>query len=106
MVSGQVRFIVFTKNKERPKIQAMLPTSSNLSVHVSRAHASAGHAMESGRPASPIFINLSISATILAYTITEEGLSRVSRWIMLRRKVNALKMVLRILIICMMSGCR
>ena len=31
MVSGQLRFIVFTKKKKLPEIQALLPTSSTCS---------------------------------------------------------------------------
>ncbi len=35
---GQMRILIFTKKKIRPKIQALRPTSSNLFVHVTRAH--------------------------------------------------------------------
>ena len=33
-----IRLIIFTKKKKRPKIQALLPTSSNRFVHGWRTH--------------------------------------------------------------------
>ena len=38
VASGQTRVLIFTKKKKRPKFHSLLPTSSNLFVHVIRAH--------------------------------------------------------------------
>ena len=38
MASGQIRVLIFTKKKKRPKFHSLLPTSSNRFVHVIRAH--------------------------------------------------------------------
>ena len=131
MASGQTRVLIFSKKKKRPKCHALLPTSSNMFVHVNRAHLlvmlwnicdgisllhysaltqlSDGSSCQLKMQQSWMrhkICNARHTAIILAKrdaaisTLREKRFRRMSRYSILRRDVNVMRMVLLILIKC------
>ena len=112
MASGQTRVLIFTKKKKRPQFHSLLPTSSNMFVHVIRAHllvmlwtgevANIGHRKKCSKAGCGMLVILQLfwRRDAATSTLREKIFRRVSRCSILRRDVNVMikRMVLLILI--------